>query len=85
MWKSILKWGVRIVTLGLLLRETKLKPRDVVPGMVAAALVGYTGSETPSAILERVYAQIEQMAWDGQTKSIARAYASQELRMRVGW
>lgn len=74
-WKVVGRWALRLVTFGIVARYGKLQPRDIIPGLVAAALAGRSGHVPYIELVDQVARQIEMMAWDKATKRTMRAEA----------
>jgi hypothetical protein len=64
---------------GILARKAKLKPRDVVPGIVLACTLGLSGKEDIEKVLNRVLDQIGKAGFDRNAEMEARAMAGRLL------
>ena len=78
-WGS--RWGLKILTVGILARKGKLKWRDVVPGIVTSALVGVTiDGDNYASIVDRVCDQIAALGLEKHDEMVAQAYAAKSIQ-----
>lgn len=68
-------WGLKILSVGLVARQAKLKPRDVVPGIVLALTMGLSGKEDIGGVLDHVLDQVGMLGFDRNAEMEARAMA----------
>lgn len=79
--KTGARWGLKLLTVGLIARQGKLKWRDVVPGIITAALVGVqVDSGNYAAIVDRVCDQIAALGLEKHDELVAQAYASKAIQ-----
>ena len=77
------RWGLKILSVGFLARRAKLKPRDVVPGIVLAITMGLSGKEDIEKVLNRVLDQIGMVGFDRNAEMEARAMAGRLVAVQM--
>ena len=83
-WRGALGFALKVVTVGLVARHGKLKPRDVIPGIVLAAMVGRYDRASYTDVVADVLRQIQALGFDHIEKAEAITLMGTEIQDQYG-